>query len=173
MLMRLADQLAMPLRERNRLLLAGGYAPLHGEQPLDAPDMAAARAAVDTVLKGHEPFPALAIDRGWTLIAANAGATKLMAGAAPRLLEPPVNVLRLSLDPEGLAPAIVNLAEWRHHLLGRLRAEAMASGDDDAYAITGRTRRAAGAGVANAAARSRADRRAAGPASGLRATHCR
>jgi len=130
MLMRLADQLAMPLRERNRLLLAGGYAPMHGERALDAPDMAAARAAVETVLKGHEPFPALAIDRRWSLVAANAGAAALMAGAAPRLLAPPVNVLRLSLDPEGLAPKILNLAEWRHHLLGRLRAEAMASGDE-------------------------------------------
>lgn len=130
MLLRLADQLAMPPRERNRLLLAGGFAPLHGQRSLDAPDMAAARAAVDAVLKGHEPFPALAIDRHWTLIAANAGATALMAGAAPRLLEPPVNVLRLSLDPEGLAPKIVNLAEWRRHLLGRLRADAGASGDD-------------------------------------------
>ncbi len=130
MLMRLADQLSMPLRERNRLLLAGGYAPLHGEQPLEAPDMAAARSAVEAVLKGHEPFPALAIDRRWTLVAANAGAAALMARAAPRLLEPPVNVLRLSLDPEGLAPAILNLAEWRHHLLGRLRAEGAASGDE-------------------------------------------
>lgn len=130
MLMRLADQLAMPLRERNRLLLAGGYAPLHGELPLDAPDMAAARSAVEAVLKGHEPFPALAIDRRWTLVAANSGAAALMARAAPRLLAPPVNVLRLSLDPEGLAPAILNLAEWRHHLLGRLRAEGAASCDE-------------------------------------------
>ncbi len=130
MLMRLADELAMPLRERNRLLLAGGYAPLHGERALDAPDMAAARSAVEAVLNGHEPFPALAVDRRWTLIAANASASALMASAARRLLTPPVNVLRVSLDPEGLASQIVNLSEWRHHLLGRLRAEAASTGDE-------------------------------------------
>lgn len=129
MLLRLAEPLAIPLRERNRLLLAGGYAPLHGERALDQPDMAAAKAAVAAVLAGHEPFPALAVDRHWTLVAANEALTLLLAGVAPHLLAPPINVLRLSLAPDGLAPRIVNLAESRHHLLTRLRADIDRSGD--------------------------------------------
>jgi transcriptional regulator with XRE-family HTH domain len=129
MLLRLAEPLRMPLRERNRLLLAGGYAPLHSDSGLDAPDMVAARAAVEAVLSAHAPFPALAVDRHWTLIAANDALAPLLAGVAPRLLVPPVNILRLSLDLEGLAPSILNLAEWRHHLLTRLRHDAHASGD--------------------------------------------
>lgn len=129
MLLRLAVQLEMPLRERNRLLLAGGYAPLHGERTLDQPDMAAAKAAVEAVLTGHAPFPALAVDRHWNLIAANDAVTTLLTGVDRALLEPPVNILRLSLAPGGLAPRIVNLAEWRHHLLGRLCDEANRLGD--------------------------------------------
>ena len=135
MLLRLAEPLALPLRERNRLLLAGGFAPLHGERSLDQTDLAAARAAVDAVLAGHAPFPALAIDRHWTLVAANAGVTALLVGIDPALLAPPVNVLRLSLAPGGLAPRIVNLAEWRHHLLGRLRDEANRSADAVLFAL--------------------------------------
>ncbi|UIJ70712.1 helix-turn-helix domain-containing protein [Aurantimonas sp. HBX-1] len=129
MLMRLAEPLALPLRERNRLLLAGGYAPLYPERRLDAPDMTAARAAVEAILAAHEPFPALAVDRHWTLVAANKAVAEFLAGVAAHLLEPPVNVLRLSLSPDGLAPAIVNLAEWRRHLLERLRHDAASSGD--------------------------------------------
>lgn len=130
MLLKLADQLALPPRERNRLLLAGGYAPVHSEQTLDSPDMDAARSAIEAVLKGHDPFPALAVDRLWNLVAANESATSLLAGASPALLIPPVNVLRLSLDPNGLAPMIVNLSEWRRHLLHRVRGEAATSGDE-------------------------------------------
>ena len=129
MLLRLAGPLRLSLRERNRLLLAGGYAPHYPERPLDAPDMAAARIAVETVLAAHAPFPALAIDRVWNLIAANAALDPFLAHVAPRLLEPPINVLRLSLAPDGLAPAILNLAEWRRHLLTRLRHDADQSGD--------------------------------------------
>jgi transcriptional regulator with XRE-family HTH domain len=129
MLLRLAEQLDMPLRERNRLLLAGGYAPVHPERPLDSPDLAAARLVVERVLTSHEPFPALAVDRHWRLVAANAAVGALLVGVAAELLEPPVNILRLSLDPKGLAPRILNLPEWRHHLLGRLRADAERSGD--------------------------------------------
>ena len=129
MLLRLAERLDMPLRARNRLLLAGGYAPVHPEQPLDGVDMTAARLAVDAVLSGHDPFPALVVDRHWQLVASNAAVGRLIPGVAQRLLEPPVNVLRLSLDPQGLAPRILNLPEWRHHLLVRLRAEADRSGD--------------------------------------------
>jgi transcriptional regulator with XRE-family HTH domain len=124
LLLRLAEPLALPLRERNRLLLAGGYAPLHGERAIDEPDMVAARMAVEAVLHGHAPFPALAVDRHWNLIAANDAAQALLEGIDPALLAPPVNVLRASLHPNGLASRIVNLAEWRHHLLARLRGDA-------------------------------------------------
>jgi len=129
MLLRLADSLAMPLRMRNLLLVAGGFAPIYAEQPLDAPAMAPARAAVEAILGGHEPYPALAVDRRWTLVAANGAAQALLTGIAPALLEPPVNVLRLSLHPDGLAGRIANLAEWRAHLLERLRVQINQSGD--------------------------------------------
>ena len=129
MLLRLAENLDMPLRARNRLLVAGGYAPIFTEQPLDAPDMAAARSAVEAVLKGHEPYPALAIDRHWTLVLANAAIAPLLTGVDSALLAPPVNVLRLSLHPAGLAPRIENLGAWRRHLLDRLQAQIADSGD--------------------------------------------
>lgn len=124
LLLRLAEPLALPLRERNQLLLAGGYAPLHGERAMDEPDMTAARLAVEAVLRGHGPFPALAVDRHWNLITANSAAQALLEGVDPALLAPPVNVLRASLHPDGLATRIVNLAEWRHHVLTRLRSDA-------------------------------------------------
>ncbi|MDF2233893.1 helix-turn-helix domain-containing protein [Albimonas sp. CAU 1670] len=130
MLLRLADRLEAPLRERNAILLAAGFAPVYPERPLDAPEMAAARAAVERILKGHEPFPALAVDRRWTLLAANAGVEAMLALVEdPALLAPPVNVLRLSLHPRGLAPRIVNLAEWRAHVLERLRGQAILAPD--------------------------------------------
>lgn len=129
LLLRLAEGLDMPLRERNRLLLAAGYAPVHAERALDSPDMGAARAAVDAVLAGCEPYPAIAVDRRWTLVAANAAVGRLTAGVAASLLEPPVNVLRLSLHPLGLAGRIENLSQWRRHVLHRLKAQAEASGD--------------------------------------------
>lgn len=124
MLLRLADQLEIPLRERNRLLLAAGYAPIYPERALDDPAMRAAREAVDLVLAGHEPFPALAIDANWTLIAANRAIAPLLEGIAPEMLEPPVNVMRLALHPDGLAPRIMNLAQLRSHLLERLQRQA-------------------------------------------------
>jgi transcriptional regulator with XRE-family HTH domain len=130
MVLRLADTLDVPLRERNHLLLAAGYAPVYGEAALDAPQMAAVRQAIRLVLKAHEPFPAVVVDRGCNLVDANATIDLLTAGAAPQLLEPPVNVLRLSLSPDGLAPRIVNLAEWRAHLLARLRREIAVSADE-------------------------------------------
>ncbi len=123
MLLRLADQLDIPLRERNQLLLAAGYAPSYPERSLDDPAMRAARDAVDLVLAGHEPFPALAIDANWTLIAANRAVALLLDGIAPSLLEPPVNVMRLALHPDGLAPRIVNLTQLRVHLLERLHRQ--------------------------------------------------
>lgn len=129
MLLHLAEQLAIPLRERNMLLVAAGYAPVFAERPLDDPALGAARRAVDLVLAGHVPFPALAIDRHWTLIAANAAVAPLLAGVDAALLQPPVNVLRLSLHPRGLAPRIANLPEWRAHLLSRLRHQIDLSAD--------------------------------------------
>jgi len=129
MVLRLAEQLEVPLRERNVLLVAAGYAPAFPERPLDDPALQAARKAVDLVLAGHEPYPALAIDRHWTLIASNNAVPPLLAGVEPFLLQPPVNALRLSLHPAGLAPRIANLAEWRSHLLSRLRRQIEVTAD--------------------------------------------
>ena len=129
MVLHLADNLDVPLRERNHLLLAAGFAPVFGETSLDAPQMAAVRQAIRLVLKAHEPYPAVVIDRVWNLVDANATVALLTAGAAPSLLEPPANVLRLSLHPDGIAPRIVNLGEWRAHLLARLRREIAVTGD--------------------------------------------
>ena len=123
MVLRLAEQLEIPLRERNVLLVAAGFAPAFPEKKLDDPALGAVRRAVDLVLKGHEPFPALAVDRHWALVASNRAVAPLLAGADPALLRPPLNVLRLSLHPDGLAPRIANLAEWRAHLLARLRRQ--------------------------------------------------
>jgi len=129
MILRLAERLEIPLRHRNALLLAAGFAPAFRERAFDDPELQQARAAVDQILRGHEPFPALAVDRHWTMLAHNDAVTPLLAGIAPKLLQPPVNVIRLSLHPEGLAPAIVNLGEWKAHLLERLRGQFAASAD--------------------------------------------
>lgn len=129
MLLLLGEQLNIPLREQNRLLVAAGFAPVFPERSLDDPAMEAARRAVERVLRGHEPYPALAIDRHWTMLAANRSVTPLLAGVAAELLRPPLNVLRLSLHPAGLAPRIANLREWRAHLLARLRRQLELSAD--------------------------------------------
>lgn len=129
MVLHLAEQLDIPLRERNLLLVAAGYAPIFPERPLGDPALSAARKAVDLVVAGHEPYPALAVDRHWHMVAANAMVGRLMAGIDAALLQPPVNVLRLSLHPRGLAPRIANLAEWRAHLLARLRRQVDLSAD--------------------------------------------
>jgi transcriptional regulator with XRE-family HTH domain len=129
MVLRLAERLDVPLRERNAMLVAAGYAPMYRERPLDDPALAAAREAVHCILRSHEPWPALAVDRHWNLVAANAMVPHLLAGIEPALLQPPVNVLRLSLHPQGLAPRIVNLGQWRHHLFERLRQQVQATGD--------------------------------------------
>jgi transcriptional regulator with XRE-family HTH domain len=121
MVLHLAEQLDIPLRERNLLLVSAGFAPIFPERSLDDPALQAARRAMDLVLKGHEPYPAVAVDRHWTLVAANAAIPPLLAGVSPELLQPPVNVLRLTLHAQGLAPRILNLSEWRAHLLARLR----------------------------------------------------
>ena len=129
MVLRLARTLDLPLRAQNSLLVAAGLAPRFPERNLDDPELAPARRAIERVLKGHEPFPALAIDRRWNMVAANAAVAPMMGDIAPSLLEPPVNVLRLSLHPEGLAQNIVNLGEWKAHLIHRLRDQHAASGD--------------------------------------------
>jgi transcriptional regulator with XRE-family HTH domain len=130
MVLRLAETLDVPLRERNALLLAAGFAPFYAERPLDDPALTAARSVVEAILRAHVPNPALAVDRHWTLISANEAVAPLMAGVTdPALLQPPVNVLRLGLHPRGLAPRIANLPEWRAHILDRLRRQAEVSAD--------------------------------------------
>lgn len=129
MVLRLAERLGVPLREQNGLLMAAGFAPVFPERSLDDPALQAARRAIDLVIAGHEPYPALAVDRHWTLVSANRAVAPLLAGAAAELLRPPVNVLRLSLHPDGLAPRIANLAEWRAHLLTRLRHQVDVTAD--------------------------------------------
>jgi transcriptional regulator with XRE-family HTH domain len=129
MVLLLAEQLEIPLRDRNLLLLAAGYAPCFPERSLDDPALEGARRALDLVLRGHEPYPAIAIDRYWTLVAANGAFAPIVAGVDSALLAPPLNVLRLSLHPLGLASRIVNLAEWRAHLFARLRRQIAVSGD--------------------------------------------
>jgi len=129
MVLRLAERLDVPLRDQNILLLAAGYAPAFPERPFDAPSLASARRAVETVLAAHEPFPALAVDRHWTMVAANRALAPLIAGVDPALLTPPCNVLRLSLHPDGLQRRIRNLAAWRAHVLARLHRQVEATAD--------------------------------------------
>jgi transcriptional regulator with XRE-family HTH domain len=129
MLLRLAERLDVPLRERNALLLSAGYAPMYSERRLDDPALRQARAAVDLVIAGHSPYPALAVDRHWTMVSANAPVNLLLAGVDPRLLQPPVNVLRLGLHPDGLGPRVENYTQWRTHVLMRLRQQIAATAD--------------------------------------------
>ncbi len=132
MILKLADHLDVPLRERNHLLLAGGYAPAYPEYSLRSPEMSPVRKALRQILTGHEPYPALTVDRLYTIIDHNDTAQTLLAsGVSPRLLEPPVNTLRVSLHPDGFAPRIANLGEWRAHLLGRLRRQVKLTGAPD------------------------------------------
>ena len=129
MIMRLTEQLGVPLRERNTLLLAGGYAPAYPQHGLDEPELDSVRAALRQVLAGHDPYPAVVVNRWWELLDSNAAIALLTEGCAPVLLAPPVNVLRLSLHPDGMAPRIANLPQWRAHLLTQLRHRARALGD--------------------------------------------
>jgi transcriptional regulator with XRE-family HTH domain len=135
MLLHLAERLDVPLRDRNALLVAAGYAPLYPERGVDDPALRAARAAVDRVLAGHEPYPALAVDRHWTLVTANRALAPLLAGVEADLLRPPVNVLRLSLHPAGLAPRIANFGQWRTLVLERLRRQVEVSADPTLAAL--------------------------------------
>ena len=129
LVLRLCDRLEVPLRERNGMLEAAGFAPMYRERALDAPEMASARTAVQRILDCHEPWPAIAMDRHWNLVMANRMVPLLIAGAAPELLTPPINVLRLSLHPDGLAPRIANVRQWRAHLFERLQRQVHTTGD--------------------------------------------
>ena len=129
MILRLSEQLEVPLRERNALLLAGGFAPLYPEHSLDEPELASVRVALRQILTGHEPYPALVVNRWWEMLDSNTAVALLTEGCAPELLVPPVNVLRVSLHPDGMAPRIVNLPEWRAHILERLRRQAHTTHD--------------------------------------------
>ncbi|MBO0687938.1 MAG: helix-turn-helix transcriptional regulator [Candidatus Dormibacteraeota bacterium] len=128
MVLILADQLQVPLRDRNQLLVAAGYAPSYPERGLDDPELAPVREAVQRVLDGHEPYPAMVIDRGWNRVAGNRS-IPLLGAVAPELMGPPLNVIRVSLHPRGVAPRILNLGEWRAHLLDRLKREVLLTGD--------------------------------------------
>ncbi len=131
MVLKLAERLEVPLRERNVLLVAAGFAPAFPQRSLDDPALKPARAAIDLVLKAHEPNPALAVDRRWNLVSANRMVMPLLGGIAPDLLAPPLNVMRLSFHPRGLAPRTVNLAEWCGHLLERLHRQCEATADPE------------------------------------------
>jgi len=130
MILHLAERLEVPMRERNRLLLAAGFAPVYSESSLDAPQMSALRQAMQQIIDGHEPYPAAVVDGDWNLVVANRGLELFTSMAAPELLVPPVNALRLTLHPRGMAPRIVNLAEWREHLLRRLRRRIEVNAND-------------------------------------------
>jgi transcriptional regulator with XRE-family HTH domain len=136
-LLKILGKLEVPFREQNRLLLAGGYAPAFPERSLEDPELLPVREALDQILAGHEPHPAVVVDRAWNLVAANSAMRGLAEGAAidPTLLEPPVNILRLGLHPKGLAPLIINLGQWRTHWCRRLERQIEATGDPDLVAL--------------------------------------
>ena len=129
MILHLAEQLEVPLRDRNALLLAGGYAPRYAEHGLAEPELKVVKDALRRVLAGQQPYPAVLVNRWWELVEANAGIALFTRDVDPGLLEPPVNVLRLSLHPDGMAPRIANLRQWRAHLLTRLHRQAETTGD--------------------------------------------
>jgi transcriptional regulator with XRE-family HTH domain len=129
MILRLSEQLDVPLRERNALLLAGGYAPAYPEHSLDEPELARLRVALRQILTGHEPYPALVVNRWWEMLDGNAAVAVLTDGCDLALLTPPVNALRVSLHPDGMASRIANLPEWRAHILERLHRQVQATRD--------------------------------------------
>lgn len=135
MVLRLTEQLDVPLRERNAILMAAGFAPIYRDRPLGAPELAGARSVIQRILDGHDPHPALAVDRHWTLLSANRAVGLLLAGVADHLVAGPVNVLRVSLHPDGLASRVVNFREWRSHIVKRLSHEIDVSGDPQLAAL--------------------------------------
>ena len=135
LVLHLADHLEVPLRSRNQLLLAAGYAPVFRERPLDDPEMGPVAAVLDSVLERSDPNPTVVVDRAWNLVRANAPVLWLCSGVDPALLAPPTNVVRLSIDPRGLAPAIRNFDEYAAHLLHRVRSDAAISRDPELVAL--------------------------------------
>ena len=137
MLLRILEQLQVPFREQNRLLLASGHAPAFPERSLEDPELLPVREALDEILTGHEPYPAVVVDRAWNFVAANSAMRGLIGQVAvdPALLEPPVNTLRVSFHPRGLAPLIVNLGRWRTHFCQRLERQVAVTGDPDLAAL--------------------------------------
>ena len=137
MLIRILRQLDVPLREQNRLLIAAGHAPAFSEHPLDGAALAPVREALDLILRRHEPYPGVVVDRAWNLVAANSSTKALVSAidVEPALLEPPVNVLRLGLHPRGFGALVVNLAEWRAHFLERLERQIALTGDGKLAAL--------------------------------------
>jgi transcriptional regulator with XRE-family HTH domain len=131
MVLQLAEQLDIPLRYRNLLLTAAGFAPVYREGQLSDPGLRVARQAMEAIIHGHMPYPALAVDRHRTLVVANDAVAPLLAGVCPALLEPPVNVMRVALHPSGLAPRTINFPAWRSHLLGRLARQVEVSADPE------------------------------------------
>ncbi|MFJ6298341.1 helix-turn-helix domain-containing protein [Streptomyces griseoviridis] len=123
MVLRLADHLDVPVRERNALLLAAGYAPRYPQTPLDDPALGALRDGLERLIRCYEPYPALVVDASYDVVAANGAIAALLTGVAEHLLQPPLNTMRLTLHPEGLAPRIRNLDEWRGHLLDQMRRQ--------------------------------------------------
>lgn len=135
MIMKLTEHLDVPLRERNSLLLAGGYAPAYPEHDLNAPALSSVLSAMRELLEGHGPYPAVVVDAEWNLVDANSAVALLTEGAAPELLEPPVNALRLTLHPKGMAPRIRNHAQWRAHILDRLERQATSTADSALFEL--------------------------------------
>lgn len=129
MVLTLAEQLQVPLRDQNALLLAAGYAPAFSETPLETEEMEPVRRALDAILAGHQPYPAVIVDREWEIVASNKAAQMFLEGVSEDLLAPPLNALRITLHPEGLAPRILNFREWSDHLLTRLHRQALLSQD--------------------------------------------
>jgi len=137
MVLHLAEHLDVPLHERNELLLAAGYAPAYRRTELTNESFDAVRDAIDQVLAAHEPYPALVLDRRWNVVTTNAAAFVLVEGIDPSLLEPPINVLRIAVHPDGLAPRIANLDQWSEHILNRLQRQAMLTGDPELDELRG------------------------------------
>ena len=156
MLLRLANRLDVPLRDRNALLIAAGFAPVHAERPIEGDAMASARRIIDAILRAHGPNPALAVDRHWHMVMANNAVSSLLTCVSdPSLLQAPVNVLRLTLHPGGLAPHIANLPEWRSHILERLRRQVEASTDPALTALLSELAGLGGHGIPNDTTRDR------------------
>ncbi|MEU5885136.1 helix-turn-helix transcriptional regulator [Spirillospora sp. NPDC047279] len=135
MVLHLAEHLGVPLRERNRLLVAAGHAPVYAQRPLDDPDLAKALEAVERVLRGHEPYPAVAVDRRWNVLLTNSAVDVFFEGVDPALLKPPINMMRLGLHPRGFAPRLLNRAQVRAFLLPRLARQVTLTGDPELSAL--------------------------------------